>query len=171
VLGPHAAGSSDPATWRKALLNSHPGPAAFAATSCAEAVPLLLEAGELGRAMMAARLCVALEARREGERLTDRVLKDEGVRQALKEVRRDALAWSRVMKPRQDPHDEPLPADLSPVRPVAPKIVPISPSPADQPHRRPEPLKLTCPHCGARVSIYAVKCRSCRQDLPGGADG
>jgi hypothetical protein len=102
VLGPHAAGSSDPATWTADHLDAVRRPKKlFGTRTFADAVEPLLQAGEFSRAMLAARLGVALEGRATGEHLTDILLRDPDVRAALAEVRRDQSRWRRVMNGRQ----------------------------------------------------------------------
>ena len=71
LLLPHAFGSSDPAAWPKDTLAGLPAPnQTFGTNTFADAVPLLLDAGEHNHAMWAARLSAATEDPRLGEELT-----------------------------------------------------------------------------------------------------
>lgn len=98
VLGPHQAGSSDPATWTDDLLDGiHDPRDLFGTDTFADAVEPLLEAGDYSRAMWAARLTVALEDRSTGEGLTILILGDPDVKDALREVRKSPQRWNRVM--------------------------------------------------------------------------
>jgi hypothetical protein len=98
VLGPHNLGSSDPATWTAQTLKATPpSRELFGTESYAEAVCLLLEAREFARAMLAARLTVALESRQKGEDLTDAILQDPIVRGAIEQVRSKPDSWAEVM--------------------------------------------------------------------------
>jgi hypothetical protein len=98
VLGPHNLGSSDPATWTAETLNATPpSRELFGTASYAEAVCLLLEAREFARAMLAARLTVAVENREKGEDLTDSILQDPNVRRAIEQVRNNPDSWTEVM--------------------------------------------------------------------------
>ena len=98
VLGPHNLGSSDPATWTGQTLKSTPSSRElFGTESYAEAVCLLLEAREFARAMLAARLTVAVENREKGEDLTDSILQDPNVRRAIEQVRNNPDSWTEVM--------------------------------------------------------------------------
>jgi hypothetical protein len=166
VLGPHEFGSSDPATWTRDLLKCVAGPQSYGAQSYTAAVPLLLDTGEFARAMWTARLAVALENRAEGEQLTDSVLRNAQVQQALKAVRRDPFAWSRVMKPGQEmPGDRNLPDHPCGNRPerAGPREpdIPLNKGPCKGPVTKP------CPRCGAELGVYAVKCRFCKAEIEG----
>jgi hypothetical protein len=99
VLGPHDFGSSDPATWRGELLELLPGSRPlFGTDTYAAAVSVLLEDRKYGSAMYAARLAVAVEDAKYGEELTDMILRDPDVREALEVVRRDPKQWADVME-------------------------------------------------------------------------
>jgi hypothetical protein len=98
VLGPHQAGSSDPATWTEDHLDAvRSAKKLFGTTTYADAVQPLLDVGEFSRAMLAARLTVALEDAATGQALTDLILRDAQVQAAVQEVRRDQARWNRVM--------------------------------------------------------------------------
>ncbi len=98
VLGPDNPGSSDPATWTDDHLATVRRPRKlFGTASYADAVESLLDDGEFARAMLAARLTVALEDRAHGEELTDLVLRDPDVRAALRKVKRSPKCWYRAM--------------------------------------------------------------------------
>src|SRR5262249_10760535 len=84
LLGVHNAGSSDPVSWLDDMRGTIRDPSEIYGThTFAEAVGVMLAQGEYSRAMWAARLTAALEYPEEGERLTDQVLDDPGVRSAL----------------------------------------------------------------------------------------
>lgn len=105
VLGSHRRGSSDPATWTEEDLREVVGPQeAYGSPTFADAVLPLLVAGQLSKAMWAARLTVAKEDRRRGERLTSQVLKHPEVRKALAKVEENPTVWSSVMQ--QEGSDE-----------------------------------------------------------------
>lgn len=97
VLGPHELGNADPAD----LADPPPvDPQRYCETrTFAEAVDRLLERGDYTRAMWAARLSAALEDRATGEALTDQVLADARVAEALQVVRREPARWKDVMLP------------------------------------------------------------------------
>jgi hypothetical protein len=98
VLGQHGAGSSDPATWKPDMLSRMSSPQQLYGTlTFAEAAAQSLQQGHLARAMWAARLCAALEDRREGERLTDEVLDHPDVRSALVHLKRNPAEWNSIM--------------------------------------------------------------------------
>jgi len=93
ILGPHALGSSDPATWTpEARAGFKPSVALFGTEDEVDAAAKALQAGRTAEAMLAARLAVASRTR-EGELLTDRILKDARVRQRLPELRKQP--WRR----------------------------------------------------------------------------
>jgi hypothetical protein len=99
VLGANTIGNCDPAHLPDDLLEQMAGEPrlAYGTERFADAVELMLEQGSYARAMWAARVCVAQEDPHLGEELTDRILHDPQVVEALEEVRRDGRAWSRVM--------------------------------------------------------------------------
>ena len=98
LLGRHCYGSSDPATWQRQHFAETPDPRALYGTATyAEAVPELLKRGEYSRAMWAARLTAALEDPYVGEELTDAVLADPGVQEALRVVRAFPSRWHEAM--------------------------------------------------------------------------
>ncbi|HZT78945.1 MAG TPA: hypothetical protein VFA26_01885 [Gemmataceae bacterium] len=98
VLGKHQLGSSDPATWTDDILSDINDPRqAYNADTFEEAAERLLKEGRFSSAMWAARLCAALEDPARGEELTDEILRDPDVQQALAEVRRNPMRWSLEM--------------------------------------------------------------------------
>jgi hypothetical protein len=101
VLGPTEVYACDPVTWTDdQLARVRKARDLFGTDSYADAVEPLLEAGDFARAMLAARLTAALGRRlgnRTGEALTDMILTDPEVREALAEVRRDPQRWYKVM--------------------------------------------------------------------------
>ncbi len=97
IIGPHGAGSADPATLTDsaiAPLAEEPPP--LGKSSHAEAALELLAMGHYAQAMWAARVSVALEGR-AGEEATSAILADLGVQEALEQVRRDPSAWQSAM--------------------------------------------------------------------------
>jgi hypothetical protein len=100
VLGRHELGSSDPALWHPEVIEgAGVAPGMFGASRYAEAAPRLLAAGEFSRAMFAARLCAAVEERTRGEELTDQILADPRVREALARVGPRGENWAEAMNP------------------------------------------------------------------------
>jgi hypothetical protein len=98
VLGLHALGTSDPASWVDDDLARTPkAHALFGTATYAEAVPKLLGEGIWTGAMWAARLSAALEDLPTGEALTDDVLQQAGTREALSRFRHDAKCWPEAM--------------------------------------------------------------------------
>jgi hypothetical protein len=98
VLGPHDVGSSDPATWNADLLANISDPQTLYGTSTyAEGVRAQLAADSPVKAMWAARLATVLEDRHEGERLTDEILMQPGMDEAIERVRKDPSQWAAVM--------------------------------------------------------------------------
>ncbi len=94
LLGKHAWGSSDPATWHPSLLEDVVDPRkAFHVRSFAELAERALEDRDWSRAMWAARLCVALEDEDRGEQLTDDILNSGSVWKKLRRVR--SKPWER----------------------------------------------------------------------------
>jgi hypothetical protein len=99
VLGTHPLGSCDPAVLKGEAQEAFavpPGPR-FGTTRYAEAVELMLSRGCLSEAMWAARLTTAFEDAAVGEELTDLVLADPNVQEAITVVRRDPNRWREVM--------------------------------------------------------------------------
>jgi hypothetical protein len=92
-------GTCDPANLKGDLLKQMTGDPKilYGADSFAAAVEPQLAKGALAQAMWAARMTVAVEDRREGERLTDLVLAHPGVAEAIEAVRRKPDDWVRVM--------------------------------------------------------------------------
>ncbi|VTS01858.1 hypothetical protein [Tuwongella immobilis] len=98
VLGQHALGSSDPATWTTTQLTPPPDPESIYGTATfADAVPELLAAQEFSRAMWAARLCTAIENRHHGELLTTQILRDPDVQRAIAVVSEHPEEWDAWM--------------------------------------------------------------------------
>jgi hypothetical protein len=98
VLGPHSRGSSDPATWLDEDLARMPtARLLFGTETFGDAVPRLLTAGARAAAMWAARLSAARESRTKGAELTDTVLRDPDVQEALSQFRRDPSCWRTAM--------------------------------------------------------------------------
>lgn len=104
VLGGMTIGNCDPAHLTDALLDDMAGEPrlAYGTDTFADAVEPLLEQGSYARAMWAARVCKALEDDAEGEALTDRILNDPDVADALEVVRGKPAAWAEVMQSAQD---------------------------------------------------------------------
>ncbi|HUJ28830.1 MAG TPA: hypothetical protein VLW85_22570 [Myxococcales bacterium] len=86
VIGPHEAGSSDPALWSKEVLDKLK-PAQIADAQAA------LQAGRYGQAMIGARIAAA-QGDPEGERLTDEILAHPNVQSLLPALRREP--WRRA---------------------------------------------------------------------------
>jgi hypothetical protein len=100
VLGPHQAGSSDPAGWTEPMLAGIRDPRDLYATpTFAEAVGTMLAQGNYCQAMWAARLTTVLEYPEEGERLTDDILRHPGVEEGLREMLAGRRQWEEVMLP------------------------------------------------------------------------
>ncbi len=90
LLGPHAWGPSDPATWHKSICKDIVDPQkAFEVKSFAVLAREAIEDGRWGHAMWAARLCAAVEDREIGDDLTDEILEDEEVKERLPYVSRN----------------------------------------------------------------------------------
>jgi len=98
LLGPHKYGTSDPATWVDETVKAMP-PAKelYKKNTYAEAVPSFLSMGQYSEAMWAARLSAAAENRPEGEKLTDTILQDPHVQEALEKVKKDPSNWKTLM--------------------------------------------------------------------------
>jgi hypothetical protein len=100
VLGPHVAGSSDPATWNRDMLGGVTTPEEMCGTrTYAAAVEKLMQQRAFSAAMWAARLAVTFEERRQGEELTDWILGDLEVQAALQDVRKNPARWQQLMNP------------------------------------------------------------------------
>ena len=88
LLGQHAWGNSDPATWSSRLCNLIRDPRGIsAADSFADMARQSIKAEEWAQAMWAARLCCAVENRSAGERLTTAILSFPQVQVLLTKVR------------------------------------------------------------------------------------
>ncbi len=100
LLGRHAYGSSDPATWHPSLLTTVKKPKELYGTDdFASAVASLLNGGQLSDAMWAARLSAAVEDNATGERLTDDVFADAQVKVALGRIKDDPSRWREFLTP------------------------------------------------------------------------
>ena len=95
MLGKHAWGSSDPATWHRSLLAGVVEPSRNGAATFAELVDAALDDGAYSTAMWAARICAAVEDRGHGEQLTDEILEIPAVREKLRRARSDPGSASR----------------------------------------------------------------------------
>jgi hypothetical protein len=114
VLGAITIGHCDPANMTGEMLEQMAGEPriAFGTDTFAQAVEAMLEQGSYARAMWAARLCVVLEDRQEGEALTDRILTDPEVADALEKVRHNGSNWAKLMlspEERNPPADDQTP--------------------------------------------------------------
>jgi hypothetical protein len=90
VIGPHGAGSSDPALWSQEVLEKvKPVPLSDAQTS--------LQGGHYAEAMMRARIAVA-QGDPDAERLTDEILTYPEVQAALQALRREPWRRSELLK-------------------------------------------------------------------------
>lgn len=99
VIGGLTIGTCDPAHLTGQLLDQMTGDprAMYDAETFAEAVEQLLEKGSFAQAMWAARMTVAVEDPSEGERLTDSVLSDPEVQEAILEVQQSPDRWHKAM--------------------------------------------------------------------------
>jgi hypothetical protein len=99
VLGAVTIGNCDPAHFTDDTLRQMAGNPSmiYDTPSYARAAEKLLEQGSYAQAMWAARLCVAVEDAAEGESLTDAILRDPKVAEAIEQVRRDSRSWSELM--------------------------------------------------------------------------
>src|SRR5262249_46810928 len=99
VLGAVTIGNCDPANFTEDTLRQMAGNPSmiYDVPSYARAAEKMLKQGSYAQAMWAARLCVAVEDAGEGEALTDQILADPKVAQAIEEVRRDSRSWSELM--------------------------------------------------------------------------
>ena len=99
VLGAATIGNCDPAHMQSGLLGEMKADTqvAYGTDSYAEAAEKLHREGAYARAMWCARMATALEDPREGERLTDAILADPDVIDAIAHVRRDSGQWAERM--------------------------------------------------------------------------
>lgn len=99
VIGGLTIGTCDPANLKGDILEQMTAntQVKYGTDSFAAAVEGQLKKGAFAEAMWAARMTVAVEDRREGERLTDLVLSDPRVAEAVEEVRRKPDCWVKVM--------------------------------------------------------------------------
>ena len=104
VLGAATVGNCDPANFQAGLLGETTADTrvAYGTDSYAEAADKFLREASYARAMWCARMATALEDPREGNRLTDEILADPDVRDAIEHVRRDAGQWAERMCPPED---------------------------------------------------------------------
>lgn len=114
VLGANTIGHCDPAHLPADVLERMTGDprVSHGADTLADAARSYFQRRAFSRAMWAARACVVLENRAEGESLTDMILHDPDVRAAIEEVRRDAKRWQPLM----NAGDTQLPTEPSPAR-------------------------------------------------------
>jgi hypothetical protein len=98
LLGAHALGTADPTTWvDEDRARAPTSTAYFGSATFADAVPKMLELQCWTGAMWAARLATAFEDEAAGEALTDKVLQQDGLRQALARFRADRNSWFESM--------------------------------------------------------------------------
>ena len=99
VLGAATVGNCDPAHMQAGLLGEMKADTrvAYGTDSYAEAAEKFHREGAYARAMWCARMAAALEDPREGDRLTDAILADPDVIDAIEHVRRDAGEWAKRM--------------------------------------------------------------------------
>jgi hypothetical protein len=99
VLGANTIGNCDPANLPIDILEKMAGNPRMAhgTDTFAEAAHNYFHRRSFARAMWAARICVVLEDRAEGESLTDMILHDPEVIAAIEEVRRNAQRWQPLM--------------------------------------------------------------------------
>ena len=99
VLGAATIGNCNPAHMQSGLLGERKADTRFVygTDSYAEAAEKFHREGTYSRAMWCARMATALEDPREGERLTDALLTDPDVIDAITQVRRDSGQWAERM--------------------------------------------------------------------------
>lgn len=98
ILGRHVLGSSDPAYWSPKIIRHIRGPReTFATDTFAAAARARMAAKDYEPAMYAARLSTALEDRRAGQQLTDEILRQPNVQDALSQLRAEPKDWDKVM--------------------------------------------------------------------------
>jgi hypothetical protein len=119
VLGANTIGNCDPAHLPADVLEEMVGNPRLAhgTDTLAEAARDYFHRRSFARAMWAARVCVVLEDRAEGESLTDMILKDPEVIAAIEEVRRNAQNWEPLMfasEAQAAPDDSHRPVDVLP---------------------------------------------------------
>jgi hypothetical protein len=102
LIGRHARGSSDPATWTQEDLEAVPDcQAMFGYPHYQEAVDAMLDKVDLRGAMWAARLCLVKEDPLRGEQLTAQVLRHPEVRRVLPMAEDNPAAWMEFLHSRQ----------------------------------------------------------------------
>jgi hypothetical protein len=102
VLGPITGiGFSDPATFTADMLGGT-ARILYDTPTFADAAEKLLKRRSYARAMEAARLCVATENRSEGEALTNRILIEPEVIDAIEQVRKKPDRWGELMLSDED---------------------------------------------------------------------
>jgi hypothetical protein len=109
-------GNCDPANLIDEMLHEMAGEprVAYGTETFADAVDVMLRRGSFARAMWAARVCAALENHQEGESLTQRILNDREVAEALAQVRKKAASWAEYMlapEERNAPAEDTAPPD------------------------------------------------------------
>lgn len=98
VCGRNEMGSSDIASWHPQVLNTLSfKPSSFGESTYAAAATTFLASCNYPNAMLAARLCVAMEDRKAGEAATNAILKHAQVRKMLPKLRKDPMLWSSLM--------------------------------------------------------------------------
>ena len=104
VLGAATIGNCDPANLLSGLLGEMTADTqvAYGTDSYLAAADKLFRRGSYARAMWCVRMATVLEDAREGDRLTDEILADADVKEAIAEVRRDSGQWAEVMFSQHD---------------------------------------------------------------------
>ena len=129
VLGASTIGNCDPANFQSGLLGEVTADTqvAYGTDSYLEASEKLYRKGSFARAMWCARMATVLEDAREGDRITDEILADPTVKDAIGRVRRDAGQWAEIMFSQEDHaeaavaeepiEDLPIVEDIDPTHP------------------------------------------------------
>ena len=104
VLGAATIGNCDPANFQSGLLGEMTADTqvAYGTDSYADAAEKYLHERYYARAMWCARMATALEGAHEGNRLTDEILADPDVKDAIEQVRRDSGQWAELMCLQED---------------------------------------------------------------------
>ncbi|MFO0877131.1 MAG: hypothetical protein U0840_07125 [Gemmataceae bacterium] len=104
AIGGLTIGSCDPVNLKDDLLEQMTGNTRmlYGTETYTDAVEKLLDEGRYAHAMWAARMATAIEDPVEGERLTDLVLADPEVEEALAEVARNGERWAKVMLTKEE---------------------------------------------------------------------
>lgn len=96
LIGPHAYGSSDPATWVPQLLKvARSASDDESGKTYGDRAVEYLRCGEFASAMWCARIATATEGRASGEVLTDRILQEPRVKVLLDALLREPLSAGR----------------------------------------------------------------------------